>query len=419
MSPDEAAKLRVLCLHGNSINDLAGLGHMRQLLDLNVSSNHIADTRPLQHLTTLTALNLASNRLQSLQGLASLTQLERLVLSHNFIASLNSLQPDSGREHSLTSLDLRNNALNSLQDLAVLKAFTNLRDLKLKGGNPGNAVCNTPSYRHSISQLLPQLAMLDEQSLDPDRQQVPSQQPLSGMLPNLTALQPMGFPFPLAVLPQCLPAHLQSASHNAGSGVSQPVSPSEQALVNMPDAVDIAQENRIAAIEHRLHNMLRMRHRPALVPADNLLPRSAFQATPQIRKNKAGPVMHEIACQTATSMLQLDRLQHDAAHLRDELETLAGELESRTSSMALVEEQAEALLHEAEEQAASKVLNLFLTQASMSCISNNHNKLKISFQHHAALLSSNIFCARSHWAYTLCTVPFLSGYCLCSLASTA
>ena len=55
-------------------------------------------------------------------------------------------------------------------------------------------------------------------------------------------------------------------------------------------------------------------------------------------------------------MAQLDRLQQDAAHLKEELHTLAGKLESRTRQAALIEEQAEVLVHEAEDQATSKVL---------------------------------------------------------------
>ena len=65
-------------------------------------------------------------------------------------------------------------------------------------------------------------------------------------------------------------------------------------------------------------------------------------------------------------MAQLDRLQQDAAHLKEELQTLAGELESRTSQAALIEEQAEALVHEAEHQAASKVLLKMLLSSGFS-----------------------------------------------------
>ena len=287
VSAQAAAELRILCLHGNSISSLEGLEHMHQLVDLNVSSNNIADIRPLQQLNKLTSLNLASNRVQSLQGLESLTRLQRLIAPHNFIGSLVSLQPVSAGTHALTSLDLHNNTLSSLQDLACLRAFINLKDLKLLGGIPGNAVCNLPNYRHTIAHILPQLSTLDGQSLAQDRQQPPLHQHLSTMLPNLTALQQVTFPLSMTVIPQCIPHCIPLATqlvpHSMAPVSTTASSPPKQALVKVQDSSDVAQENRIAAIEARLHDMLRTRHRSALAPADNLLHRSTFQAPPQLR----------------------------------------------------------------------------------------------------------------------------------------
>ena len=379
VSDQAAEELRVLCLHGNSINSLEGLERLRQLVQLNASSNDIADIRPLQHLTNLTSLNLASNKVQSLHSLSSLSRLERLTAPHNFISTLTSLQPGGGLPHALATLDLHNNMLSSLQDLATLRAFSNLKDLKLAGGAPGNGVCNLPGYRQSVAQMLPQLNTLDGHSLDQDRQRLPPPQQASIMLPNTAALQPVPFPLPLTVVPQCMPSFTQSViPHSMASANSDSSSPPNRALVKVPDAADSAQENRIAAIEARLHDMLRTRNRPALAPADNLLHRSTFQAVPQIRKIKPGPVQHEVACQTATSMTQLDRLQQDAANFKGELEVLAAELESRTSKAALITEQAEAFVHEAEDQAASKVLLktsatlLYMPQTAAAFAAQNH-----------------------------------------------
>lgn len=349
--------LRVLCLHGNSINSLQGLEHMKQLVDLNASSNFVEDLRPLQHLTKLTSLNLASNRLQSLEDLQNLICLERLTIPHNFLASLSSLSHLSGRSRALQTLDVHNNQLSTLQDLASLRAFSALHSLKLQGGSPGNHVCNLLGYRQLVAELLPHLKVLDGQNTEGDRDQLATQQHSSALLPLQVAPQHFPLSAPLTVVPECRPAPATySNPYTQAPAASHPRLPPDHALVAVPDRPDVAQENRIAAIEARLHNMLQTRHRPALAPAENLLHRSQFPLSTHLRKIKPAPVLHEVACQTATSMAQLDRLQRDAAHLQQELEVLASELDSRTSKAATVERQAEALVQEAQDQAASKVL---------------------------------------------------------------
>jgi len=69
-------------------------------------------------------------------------------------------------------------------------------------------------------------------------------------------------------------------------------------------------------------------------------------------------------------MGQLDRLQQDAAHLKEELHTLASQLEQRTSDALHVEEQAQLLVREIEQEANHKVHihNVSCTMCNMQCI---------------------------------------------------
>lgn len=153
--------LRSLCLHGNNISRIEGLGHLAgTLLDLNLSSNSLASLDGLAGLTALTSLNLASNKLLSLQGLPSLASLSSLNVSYNFltsIAGLAALQAPAGR---LRVLNLRHNQLGSLQAVSVLAGCVYLRELHVAG----NPMCQLPSYAQAIVSVLPALAQLDGQA---------------------------------------------------------------------------------------------------------------------------------------------------------------------------------------------------------------------------------------------------------------
>lgn len=131
--------LRRLCLHGNAVASLAGLGGLSGLLDLNLSSNSIAAVPPgaLSALGQLTALNLASNCLSALEvgALAGLTRLRRLSLAHNSLASLGGLAALHGGP--LERLDVRDNALACLADFSVLAGLPRLAELHVAGGTPG------------------------------------------------------------------------------------------------------------------------------------------------------------------------------------------------------------------------------------------------------------------------------------------
>ena len=140
--PDLAARcptLRRLCLHGNSITSVAGLGGLAALRDLNLSSNsisHLPDGA-LAGLSSLTALSLASNRLAVLGGaaLAGLPRLRRLTLAHNSLVSLAGLAALYGGP--LEQVDVRDNALASLAEFSVLAGVPRLAELRVACGLPG------------------------------------------------------------------------------------------------------------------------------------------------------------------------------------------------------------------------------------------------------------------------------------------
>lgn len=131
--------LRRLCLHGNAIADVAGLGGLAALRDLNLSSNSIAalPDGALSGLRQLTCLSLASNCLARLGpgALAGLPRLRRLSLAHNSLASLAGLAALRGGP--LQRLDVRDNALASLADFSVLAGLPRLAELLVAGGSPG------------------------------------------------------------------------------------------------------------------------------------------------------------------------------------------------------------------------------------------------------------------------------------------
>ena len=182
-----------LCLHGNCLKDLQGLKAFCALESLNLSSNCL-EGRHLQQgltsLTRLTDLNLASNRISCLGELPALSSLKVLNLGHNFLSSLKDFgfsnaghcshsqaaaagtKAGSQQHQALFSLDIRDNLLPGVHELQQLQGLSNLRQLYLKGGAPGNALCARPGYRLAVASILPQLELLDGQDLINERLQL-------------------------------------------------------------------------------------------------------------------------------------------------------------------------------------------------------------------------------------------------------
>ena len=379
-----AAQIRTLCLHGNKITSLQGIDRLTSLTDINVSSNALQHAHSLQAMTALVCINLASNRLQSLEGLHALPKVARLTVSHNMVTTTNEFAQQAASRGRLKHFDLQNNQLTSLEELAGFKFFTNLRHLRVSGGHPGNPVCHIPNFQHVILQMLPQLETLDGQPCPTIRAQhrppsteqqqhhflpaVPFQhhlqQPPQCFSPgpvitsvdaaSLYRYQPLALPAP-ALLQQA------TAALPAAAGTALTQAKAVQRPVLDTDSTQ-SQDNRIAAFESRLRDVVNMRSRPPLVPTNNLLHQSVG-----VRKVRPKAVVHEVACQTATSMAHLDRLHHDAAHLKEELHCLASELDKRTHHALRVEEQAEALVQQAEQHAEEKVRLVAWPQTRRGC----------------------------------------------------
>ena len=363
---NHAAQIRTLCLHGNKIASLQGIELLTFLTDINVSSNEIQYAHSLQALTALVCINLASNKLQDLEGLHVLPNMERLIVSHNMISTTSNFADQAACRRCLKHLDLQNNQLTCLEELAAFKSFANLRHLRVAGGHPGNPVCNITDSQQIILQMLSQLETLDGHSCAALRTQhqplVRSQQqhhflpsvPLGHHLqqqppcfspgPMLTSADASMYSYQLLALPA--PATTQQARHPlpaaAGTALMQAKAPHRP----LDTDTSQSQDNRIAALESRLRDVVSMRSRPPLASTENLLHQPLA-----VRKVRPKAVVHEVACQTATSMAHLDRLHHDAAHLKEELQGLASELDKRTSHALHVEEQAEALMQHAEQHA--------------------------------------------------------------------
>ena len=369
----QAARIRTLCLHGNRIVSLQGIQALHSLTDVNLSSNELRNIDSLQTLTALTSVNLASNRLQGLEGLLMLPSIQRLTASHNMIVSLAPFAQQAACRHSLKHLDLQNNQISSLDELAALKFFPNLRQLKIAGGYPENPACSRPGFQQHILQMLPQLETLDGQPCD----KIPAQHWPVIKAQQQLVLPPFNLHFqqqqpvtagPLVLSTDAHMHHLQPlplpAPHQQARPISLPAGPGPlQVKAAPPLTFDLPQSQgqaqgqnqdaRIAALESRLREVVGMRSRPPLAPTENLLHQQLA-----VRKTRSKAVMHEVACQTATSMVQLDRLNDDATHLKEELQSLVTELDSRTSHALQVEEQAGALLQEAEQQAEQRVSSL-------------------------------------------------------------
>ena len=394
----QAAQIQTLCLHGNRIASLQGLQKLQSLKDLNASSNELQDAHSLRALTALTSVNLASNRLQNLEGLHELPKLERLILAHNNIAALSHFAEQAACRHSLKHLDLQNNQLTSLQELSALKSFPNLQHLKVGSAHSRNPACNRPDYQHLILHMLPQLELLDGQPCDTIRvrqwpvlepqqqlrylpafhqhlqqqQQHLQQQQLQPGPVSLSTDAMVHSHQPLALPAPAPPQQLRPALPAANPASMQSKAP--QPLI-LDASQTQSQDHRIAALESRLREVVSMRSRPPLAPTENVMHQPLA-----VRKVRPKAVVHEVACQTATSMAQLDRLHHDAAHLKQELQSLASELDNRTSHALRVEEQAEALLQEVEQHADQKVSLLVLRVEPLS-----HNLCSLPFSRHTVL----------------------------------
>lgn len=131
----ESILLLKLC--GLGLVDLGCLGECLGLEWLDLSGNTLTHLGPLASLRQLAVLNVSANRLTGLEPLASCESLQSLNVAGNLLAGVDQLQ-----------------CLAGLQRLEYLR----LQDPLARLSNP---LCNSPSYRAAVGELLPGLKVID------------------------------------------------------------------------------------------------------------------------------------------------------------------------------------------------------------------------------------------------------------------
>lgn len=127
----EYTSLRQLNLTLNSVNDIAPLAGLTNLVRLDIGANQVSQLAPLAGLAHLTDLELYQNQVADLGPLSNLTGLVRLWLFDN---DVNDLGPLAGLTN-LTYLLARDNQVTSC---APLSGLARLQDLRLEN----NAIAN-------------------------------------------------------------------------------------------------------------------------------------------------------------------------------------------------------------------------------------------------------------------------------------
>ena len=111
-----------LDLSSNSLQSVEGLGQLEHLSRLDLGSNSLQSVEELEQLENLNSLDLSDNLLQSVEGLGQLENLSSLDLSDNSLKSVEEL----GQLENLSSLYLSSNLLQSTKGLGQLKHLGNL-----------------------------------------------------------------------------------------------------------------------------------------------------------------------------------------------------------------------------------------------------------------------------------------------------
>ncbi|XP_074843107.1 leucine-rich repeat and coiled-coil domain-containing protein 1 isoform X2 [Carettochelys insculpta] len=141
-----SSELHTINLHCNQIFKIEGLGHIRNLQHLDLSSNQI-------------------NRMEGLR-LEKLHNLTKLNLSYNHIHDLTGFLDLRGTNHKISHIDLHSNCINSINHLLqCMMGLHYLTSLTLEKHGKGNPVCNTTGYREIVLQTLPQLTVLDAKNV--------------------------------------------------------------------------------------------------------------------------------------------------------------------------------------------------------------------------------------------------------------
>ncbi|KFO75475.1 Leucine-rich repeat and coiled-coil domain-containing protein 1, partial [Cuculus canorus] len=155
-----------LNMHCNSISRIEGLGHLRNLQHLDLSSNQIHRIEGLSSLVNLRTLSLSCNLITRVEGLEKLFNLTMLNLSYNRIHDLSGFLCLHGTSHNISHIDLHSNCINNIHHLLqCTKGLCCLTNLTLEKNGKANPVCHIAGYRETVLQTLPQLKTLDGRNI--------------------------------------------------------------------------------------------------------------------------------------------------------------------------------------------------------------------------------------------------------------
>ncbi|NWV78658.1 LRCC1 protein, partial [Dasyornis broadbenti] len=161
-----SSDLHTLNAHCNLIAGIQGLGHLRNLQHLDLSSNQIRRIEGLSSLANLRTLSLSCNLLTKVEGLEKLFNLTMLNLSYNRIHDLSGFRSLHGTRHKISHIDLHSNCVSNMNHLLqCTKGLHCLTNLTLEKNGKANPVCHTEGYRETVLQSLPQLTALDGKNI--------------------------------------------------------------------------------------------------------------------------------------------------------------------------------------------------------------------------------------------------------------
>lgn len=154
---DDVPTLRVLMLGKNRIKTISHLGSLAKLDVLDLHSNAISKIENLDHLTQLRVLNLAGNRLTTLDSLQRLRSLTELNARRNHIESATDLDV----LEALRRVFLSNNRISQLDQVSCIFRARHLTELSMDGNPIEAAMAQSGGYRKHAILHIPTLRQLD------------------------------------------------------------------------------------------------------------------------------------------------------------------------------------------------------------------------------------------------------------------
>lgn len=257
---DRTQCIKARVIHNTGLTSMAGISHLVNLVDLNISCNRIATIEGLHNMRNLRVLNLSNNRITVINGLAGLYSLEKLDLSTNRISTLSNLAQLYGPQYPFFAhLNLKGNQINQLRELNYLAGCQYLTDLVLCGQKESNAVCRLMEYQYTVMTALPQLQFLDQKpvnalaSAPAITREAAAPQPLSQPIlqsqaqpPHKASQSPVRPPAPLKEPPP-LPEP---------SKTTEPMRPSQSSQLPVPPAVQREYQAEVIRLQRENEQLL-------------------------------------------------------------------------------------------------------------------------------------------------------------------